>query len=171
MTAASPAPIVDGDATLRMLTAEDLPVTLAWRNHPESRVWFHSTAEISGEQHAEWFRRYLERDDDHVFVLEIAGAPVAQVSLYDVRGGTAEFGRLLVDPALRGRGISHRAIRLCLRFADEVLGLRELRLEVKSDNARAVRAYEVAGFRVDEAREGTLGSLVMVRETPPGSAD
>jgi RimJ/RimL family protein N-acetyltransferase len=164
VTSATIAAIVDGDATLRMLAEADLPTTMAWRNHPESRRWFHSTAEVSTEQHAEWFRRYLERDDDYVFVLEIGGAPVAQVSLYDVRGGTAEFGRLLVDPAARGRGISHTAVALCLRVADGVLDLSETHLEVKPDNTRAIAAYETAGFRVDDARAGTAGSLVMVRE-------
>jgi RimJ/RimL family protein N-acetyltransferase len=166
VTAATPAPIVDGDATLRMLTAGDLPATIAWRNHPESRGWFHTTHEISAVEHSEWFRRYLERDDDYVLILEIAGAPVAQVSVYDVNNGVAEFGRLLVDPVARGRGISHRAIALCLRFAVEVLGLRELRLEVKTDNVRAIRAYEAAEFRVDEARVRNDGFQVMVRDIP-----
>jgi RimJ/RimL family protein N-acetyltransferase len=166
VTAATPDPIVDGDATLRMLTTGDLPATMAWRNHPESRGWFHSTGEISAERHAEWFRRYLERDDDYVLILEIAGVPVAQVAVYDVSDGAAEFGRLLVDPAARGRGISHRAIALCLRFATDVLGVREIYLEVKRDNVRAIRAYEAAGFRVDESREGTDGSLAMLREIP-----
>ena len=166
MTSARPAPIVDGDATLRMLAEADLATTMAWRNHPESRGWFHSTDEISAEQHAEWFRRYLGRDDDYVFVLEIAGARVAQVSLYDIRDGAAEFGRLLVDPAARGRGVSHRAVALCLRFASDALGLRELHLEVKRDNARAIRAYEAAGFRTDDSGAGAHGSTVMVRELP-----
>jgi RimJ/RimL family protein N-acetyltransferase len=164
VTAATPAPVVDGDATLRMLAAGDLAATMEWRNHPESRVWFHTTQELSAEQHAEWFRRYLERDDDYVMILEVDGAPVAQVALYDVLDGSAEFGRLLVDPAARGRGISHRAIALCLRFGVDVLGLHELHLEVKPDNVRAIAAYEAAGFRADDARVGTAGSLVMLWE-------
>jgi diamine N-acetyltransferase len=166
MTAEVLSPIVDGDAELRVLTAADLPLTLDWRNHPDSRPWFHSTAPITPDQHAAWFARYLERADDYVFVIEVAGEPVAQVALYDVADGTAEFGRLLVNPQARGRGISHRATQLCLRVADEVLGLTQTHLEVKRDNVRAIRAYEAAGFEAVEDADGTDGSLVMRRSTP-----
>ncbi len=166
MSARTLGPISEGDATLRMLTRADLPTTLAWRNHPDSRVWFHSTAIIAPEQHAAWFERYLERDDDHVFVLEVAGATVAQVALSDVADGTAEYGRLLVDPANRGHGHSHRATALCLRVADEILDLDEVRLEVKRENARAIRAYERAGFALDAGSAGEDGALVMRRRRP-----
>ncbi len=166
MTSAAVTPLVDGDATLRGLAAVDLETTRAWRNHPESRVWFHTTDEIAADQHAAWFRRYLSRDDDYVLILEVGGTPVAQAAFSEVRDGSAEFGRMLVDPEARGRGLSHRMIALCLRFATEALGLREIRLEVKPDNVRAIRAYEAAGFRADEARAGTEGSWVMVRRVP-----
>jgi RimJ/RimL family protein N-acetyltransferase len=163
MTAEVLSPIVDGDAELRMLTADDLPLTLAWRNHPDSRRWFHSTAPIAPDDHAAWFSRYLNRADDYVFVIEVAGEPVAQVALYDIANGTAEFGRMLVSPEARGRGISHRATKLCLRVADEVLGLSQTHLEVKRDNVRAIRAYEAAGFQAVQDADGLDGSLVMRR--------
>ncbi len=139
-------PISDGDAVLRMLTADDLPLTRAWRNHPDSRRWFLSTDEIGPEQHRAWFESYLTRDDDYVFIVELDGVPCAQVALSDVADGAAEFGRLLVDPERRGEGLAHRATSLCLRAAVERLGLRDITLEVRHDNAPAVRAHERAGF-------------------------
>jgi RimJ/RimL family protein N-acetyltransferase len=166
MTSAAIDPLVDDDAILRMLALSDLPSTLAWRNHDESRRWFHSTDTISEDQHRAWFDRYLARDDDYVFVVDVAGVPVAQTAVYDIAGGSAEFGRLLVDPNRRGRGLSHRAITLSLRAADELLGLDHLYLEVKPDNTRAIRGYRAAGFAVDRAREGAGGALVMVRTRP-----
>jgi RimJ/RimL family protein N-acetyltransferase len=83
-----------------------------------------------------------------------------------VAAGAAEFGRLLVDPAARGAGLSHRAIGLCLRIADEAIGLDHLYLEVKPDNERAIRAYERAGFVTDVEAVGQHGSLVMRRHRP-----
>jgi RimJ/RimL family protein N-acetyltransferase len=166
MTSAELSPVVQDDAVLRLLIEADLPVTLGWRNHPESRGWFHSTGVISPDQHRQWFARYRERDDDYVFVLELAGTPVAQTALYDIAGGSAEFGRMLVDPDARGRGISHRAIALCLLVADGPLDLRELHLEVKSANARAISAYERAGFRLDRTADAPDGSIVMRRRRP-----
>jgi RimJ/RimL family protein N-acetyltransferase len=47
--------------------------------------------------------------------------------------------------------------------ADDVLALDHLRLEVKGDNLRAIRAYEAAGFIRDDTRVGAGDSLVMER--------
>ena len=163
MTSAAFTPIVDDDATLRLLAVDDLPLTLAWRNHEESRLWFHSTDPISETSHDEWFAKYLDRADDYVFLLEISGTLVAQASLYGIEDGAAEFGRLLVDPGQRGKGFAPRAIALCLRVADDILGLDHLHLEVKRDNLRAIRSYEMAGFRPDESRRGIDDALAMVR--------
>ncbi|PZQ89725.1 MAG: N-acetyltransferase [Leifsonia xyli] len=158
MTSVSIIPIEQGTARLRMLEAADLVTTLEWRNHPESRRWFLSTDLVTLESHENWFAGYLGRDDDYLFIVEDQGTPVAQVSLYRIRWdrGEAEFGRLLVAPAERGRGLSHLVTALCLRAAEQ-LGLGRLRLEVKVDNVRAIRGYERAGFR---AAEGVSGDVL-----------
>lgn len=166
MTSAGVAPLTVGDATLRMLTADDLPLTRAWRNHPDSRSGFHVSDEIGDEQHRAWFENYLRRDDDYVFVMEVAGRPAAQAALYDIADGAAEFGRLVVDPATRGVGLSHRVIDLTLAIADDTLDLAEVHLEVKPENARAIAAYERAGFVHDASAVGQHGSLVMRRTRP-----
>jgi len=166
MTSATLAPVTDGDATLRPLAESDLPATLSWRNHPDSAPWFHSTEKIDEVQHREWYAGYLTRDDDFVFVLDVSGTPAGQAALYAVADGTAEFGRLLIDPAKRGRGLSHRAIALTLRVADEQLALERVRLEVKRDNARAIRGYLAAGFHDDDSLVGHAGSVVMERVRP-----
>lgn len=156
-------PLRDGDAVLRSLAEADLPLTLAWRNHEASRRWFHSDAEIAWDGHLAWFQRNRDRTDDLVFILDIDDVPAAQVSLYDIEGGSAEFGRLLVDPARRGQGTGTRATQLCLRMADEVLGLRDLRLEVKAENEPAIRIYRELGFREADDQAPPAGSVFMRR--------
>jgi RimJ/RimL family protein N-acetyltransferase len=151
---------------LRPLGREDLDMTRAWRNHPDSRRWFNTTAELSEEGHRAWFASYEQRDNDYVFITEIDGVPVAQSALYDVNGSAGEFGRLLVSPEARGNGLSHIVIGLTLRCADEILGLEALRLEVKADNDRAISAYQRAGFELASNELGTDGALVMMRARP-----
>jgi RimJ/RimL family protein N-acetyltransferase len=166
MTSATIAPVISEDAVLRMLDAADLRLTREWRNHAESRDAFHSTSLISPDGHLAWYDAYLHRDDDFVFIMEVGGRPVAQAAIYDVAARAGEFGRLLVDPAARGTGLSHRVIGLCLRVADETLQLDDLHLEVKPGNARAIRAYERAGFATDHGAVGQHGSMVMRRHRP-----
>jgi RimJ/RimL family protein N-acetyltransferase len=166
MTSATLEPVTAADAVLRMLDESDLDTSLAWRNHADSRGGFHTSAIIQPDQHRAWYRAYLEREDDFVFILDVGGRPVAQAALYDVADGAAELGRVLVDPSARGLGHAHRVVALTLRVADEVLGLERLHLEVKGDNLRAIHVYERAGFIHDPETSGKHGSLVMRRERP-----
>jgi RimJ/RimL family protein N-acetyltransferase len=157
MTASGIDPIVEGDARIRMLDRTDLPTTLAWRNHPDSRRWFLTTDLIEPSAHERWFEGYRQRDDDYVFIVEVGGVPRAQVALSSIHDGEAEFGRLLVDPEHRGHGVAHLATGLCLRVAREALGLRALTLEVRADNAAAIRAYVRAGFQeVERTPQGIV---------------
>lgn len=58
-----------------------------------------------------------------------------------------------------GKGYGTDAMRLALRYAFAELGLHRVSLNVFSNNARAIRSYEKAGFR----REGMLREA-MLRE-------
>ena len=163
MTSAGIHPVVKGDAILRMLTEADLSRTLDWRNHPESRRWFLSTDVITPEQHRAWFEKYLLREDDWVFIIDVATVPRAQVSLYEIDGDSAEFGRLLVDPSARGQGLAHEATLMCLSAARDRLGLQRLTLQVRHDNAPALRVYERAGFtQSGRAAEGIVQMQVVL---------
>lgn len=166
MTSAAFAPIVDDNGELRLLEERDLPLTLSWRNHSDSRRWFHSAEIISDQQHRAWFQRYLERSDDYVFIFVNDELPVGQAAIYDIADGVATFGRVLVDPEQRRRGISHRLVAACLAAADTRLSIERLHLDVMLDNAAAIRVYEAAGFRIDESREAPQGSIAMSRERP-----
>ena len=56
----------------------------------------------------------------------------------------AELISMWVDPSARGTGVAHELIGAVVEWAAEQG--RSLYLMVRSDNARAIRAYEKAGF-------------------------
>lgn len=154
-------PLVRGRVRLRLLEEADLPMTLAWRNQDHVRQWFHHSGMITAGQHAAWFRAYLERDDDFVFVIEETETlqrPVGQVSLYHVDDvlGRAEFGRLMIgDPAATGLGLARLATEAVVAHAFAARGLGEVYLEVKETNVRALGLYAACGFR-ETGRGGGL---------------
>lgn len=146
MSAVAISPVSTGSWTLRSLRREDLPATLEWRNHEDSRRWFHSKEAIAWEAHVAWFERYEATSDDFVFILDEGTTPVAQVALRDVTHESAELGRCLVSPDHRGRGLAATMLTLCLRVAREQLGLSRVWLEVVDGNDRAIASYRRAGF-------------------------
>ena len=82
--------------------------------------------------------------------------------------GTLRFGFVIVDPALRGRGIGREMLRLGLRFAFDIDGAEKASLGVFENNPAAAACYRAAGFR-DVTREPAetdriLGELWRCRE-------
>ncbi len=71
------------------------------------------------------------------------------------RAGLLSLG--IGEPDYRGRGYGSDALRLILHYAFDELNLERVGLDVISNNAAAIRAYERAGFR----REGALRSAVL----------
>jgi len=76
---------------------------------------------------------------------------VGQVAVYHVdwAAGRAEFGRLMIgEPAARGQGLARAATTLLVDTVLSSWGLREIYLDVYTDNQPAVAIYAACGFRV-----------------------
>lgn len=146
----------DRDVKLREVTMDDAPELYRWRMHEASRPMFRSTAAVPYEVHLDFMSRYFDpANTDRWFVVEEYGAPAGSIVLYgiDEARGEAEWGRLVIAPEHRSRGLATRALGLLVRHAREI-GLRRLRCEVLEGNAHADRLYRKAGFRetgVEEA--------------------
>lgn len=158
------APIIGDRIVLRLLREDDLPIVLAWRNADRNRVRFTYSEPIAWEQHVAWYQRYLERDDDFVWVFEQREPPepVGQFSLYNVDwpNRRAECGRLLIGKlALRGLGYAEEGVRLCLRHAVEVMGLHEIYCFIQRTNRSSIAVALATGFFVDTL-DGEMVRLV-----------
>ena len=156
MIRSGPREVAERDFKLREVTLEDAPELYRWRMHESSRPMFRSTAPVPYEVHLDFMRRYFEPGNtDRWFVIEEYGAPAGSIVLYgiDEARGEAEWGRLVVDPDQRSRGLATRALRMLVGHA-RALGLKRLRCEVLEGNEHADRLYRAAGFRetgVEEA--------------------
>ena len=102
------------DVTLCAITPADLENLREWKN--AHRLCFFYQEIITPEQQAKWFRDYLERADDYMFVTESAGQPVGclgfrmldqSADIYNVILGRSESG---------GKGVMSRAMRLLCSF-------------------------------------------------------
>src|SRR5208283_4833067 len=143
---------------LRLITEADLDTTMAWRNRDDVRVWFKHSQAITPDQHRAWFGHYSARDDDFLFVVEVGGRPVGQVSVYCINwvDGIAEVGRFLVAPEAKRRGYSGLAWAELLRFCSDTLHLKSVFLDVKENNESAIRIYERSGFCEQARAEGMI---------------
>jgi RimJ/RimL family protein N-acetyltransferase len=144
-----------GPVKLREIRREDAAALYAWRMDPASRLMFRSTALVPFEEHLKRLDDYFRLDDrDRWFVIEVDGRPVGTVSLYDLTpdAAVAEWGRLVITPAERGRGYGGEAFRLLLGHARD-LGIRRLRSVVLEGNEPSMAIHRRLGFREVETRE------------------
>jgi ribosomal protein S18 acetylase RimI-like enzyme len=94
------------------------------------------------------YRRHLDSDSVQVLVASAHHRRFLGTAVLFFRkgSGVARLYSLAIQPEARGKGVGAGLLEAAARAAGR-RGCRALRLEVRSDNARAIRLYERQGFR------------------------
>lgn len=142
---------------LRPAVAADAPQLFRWINDRELVVHNAPFRPVAWPEHAAWFERILAPSPERVFFIIEAvatGEAIGSCQLLNISSqhGTAELQIRIGEASGRDRGLGTEAVRLLVAHAFGELGLHRVGLQVFATNARAIRAYEKAGFR----REGLL---------------
>jgi RimJ/RimL family protein N-acetyltransferase len=107
----------------------------------------------------QWTQRYdwiiAATETIHFTIYERPGVTDAEVrpigftylTAIDHRNRTAEFGIVIGEAAVRGKGYGTETTRLMLDYAFTALGLHNVMLTVYAYNVAGQRAYAKAGFR------------------------
>jgi UDP-4-amino-4,6-dideoxy-N-acetyl-beta-L-altrosamine N-acetyltransferase len=150
--------------TFRAVQEGDRDRLLVWRNSPAVAAYMYSDHAITAEEHVRWFAG-LEADLSRVYwIIEMDGAPVGLVNLYDVKPTECAWAYYLADPATRGRGVG---AYVELRMLDHVfsgLGLDRLWCEVLEDNDAVWKLHQSFGFEVVERLEGRAVKAGIARD-------
>lgn len=90
---------------IRRLTASDLPMLLAWRNHPDVRSYMFTQHEISLDEHSNWFAKASRDPSRCMLIVEDAGQPIGYVQFSKVEdGGVSDWGFYAKPDAPKGTG-------------------------------------------------------------------
>jgi len=130
---------------LEPLRDEDSDVLFAWINDRELVELSATFRPITRAEHDAWFASVLGREDVRIYALREDGRLVGTCQLI-VAGDDAELRIRIGAPDARGRGLGTEAVRRLTAIGFGELGLRRVWLQVFAVNARAIRAYEKAGF-------------------------
>jgi RimJ/RimL family protein N-acetyltransferase len=147
-------PVLSGkQVRLRPVEEADHPLILAWQNDPEVWWWMDYERTFTLEDVHESEAR--ARVEGHPFLLEAPGhRPIGRIGLnqFSERDETCSLYVFIGEHDAWDRGYGGDAIRTLLAWGFETFGLHLVQLWSLSTNARAMRAYEKLGFRID----GTL---------------
>ena len=153
----------------RPMLADDLPTIKRWLETPHVREWWHDPVEqfelVSGD---------LDHPDMAQFVVAADGQEFAYLQCYNLSAWNCGFGpqpqgtrgldQFIGETGMVGRGHGSAFVRA---FAERLLADGTPRVVTDPDpaNARAIQAYEKAGFRRDRLVETPDGTaLLMIRD-------
>ena len=151
----------------RAVTRDDLPMLARWLTQPHMREWWGEP-----EQGVAEIGEAIESVETEPLIVELAGRPIAYLQSYDphLEDGhpyqDQPFGSLGIDLSigeaeLLGQGHGSAILR---QFADQLFaeGAPRLIIDPEPRNARAIRAYEKAGFRHFDTRTTIYGPAHMM---------
>ncbi|MBF0689111.1 MAG: GNAT family N-acetyltransferase [Cellulomonas sp.] len=146
----------------RRLERSDLETRVAWLNDPTVRAGVSITFDANLPDTVAWFDRVQDDPCRYDWVHhDRAGLAVAMCGM-TMDGSGRAFYYLYVNPAAHGRGHGRRSLATSVDRAEQ-LGLEALDLEVKTDNARAIRLYRSLGFVERDDVDAPAGKLAMTR--------
>lgn len=155
---------------IRPLAQADAQVSYKWRNDPD--VWKFTgsrpNSEITEEIEREWLANTLTDESKKRFAILVDGVYVGNVQLTDISANqSAVFHIFIGDTTYWGKGIATEATYQILTYAKEVLHLALVSLQVKKENAAAVKSYEKNGFVVVDETEGFINMVCYVKDLAP----
>jgi RimJ/RimL family protein N-acetyltransferase len=144
---------------LRLLQESDLHTTLEWRNQDHIRFNFVTTDIIEFDDHKRWFERYLQKNNEAMFVFETLQEPiriVGQIGAYNIdhEHNSCEIGRLIVAEQRRGYGLD--GYKLLIKFIKEQLGISNMFALVRKGNVASESIQIRCGFVGKPAEDGLI---------------
>ncbi len=143
--------------SFRPLTRADLPLLHEWLNRAHVAEWWDEQRDLEYVLHT--FGADLDSPVIRMFFAYLDAEPVGYIQVYHVLGADPEWWTEETDPGARGidqflanaeqlgQGLGSSMVRqfVASLFADP--DVTQVQTDPSPNNARAIRAYEKAGFR------------------------
>ena len=137
--------------SLRLITEEDFPLVVKWRNTDRIRYNHVYRGDFTTEGMKKWKETMLDTGRVVQFILcenGIDNRPIGCGHLRDIdrESLSAEYGIFIGEEDALGRGYGNEAAVLISEYARDGLGLKKLILRAFARNTIAIKSYEYGGF-------------------------
>jgi RimJ/RimL family protein N-acetyltransferase len=165
--------VAEGDKIkLRPITYDDTDYIVKWRNNERVRNNFIYREKFTPESHNNFVRTKVETGEVVQLIIceKETERPIGSVYFRDVDMAKkeAEYGIFIGEDDAIGKGYGNETATLALRYAADVIGLRNVILRVFNDNTAARKSYEHAGFVFKEdmpqveCSDGTKRDMILM---------
>lgn len=134
-----------------------------WINDTEIIQYTNTYRPISEKESREWFENMYKNKNNFVFAISLLENDeiIGTCGLYDYEpiSGKAELRMKIGNKDYQSKGLGKIALKMLIDFGFRDLNLQKIWLKVFSDNERAVKLYENAGF----VKEGLLTNDIFIK--------
>lgn len=141
----SPVSVAAAQVRLRLASAEDAGLLLAWRNRPEIVALGSQRRQVSPAEHEAWFAESLRDSVRRVYLILVDDAEAGQLR-FDWAGAAEAEVSIYLLPEFCGRGWGESALRKGISLIEAERGPVSLVARVRRDNVRSLRFFQRAGF-------------------------
>lgn len=113
----------------------------------QNKEWFMDSQQVDIEETETWFRNSSNAGDLNL-VIKNEEERIGFISVYNIFGGVANIGRMMIEDKYKHQGYMERAMIHVFDICRNQLKLDELTLEVKASNIIARDFYSKMGFIV-----------------------
>jgi UDP-4-amino-4,6-dideoxy-N-acetyl-beta-L-altrosamine N-acetyltransferase len=135
------------------LNENDKILALSMRNHPEINKWMHNQDSIPNATHCEFIKSLENKIDQRYFLVKqksniIGSINFSEINLYN----SVEFG-IYTNPFLQLKGAGRLLESAASQYSFIELDVKKIKLEVFSDNERAIHFYNKCGFELVDTKK------------------
>ena len=138
---------------LRSVERSDLEKFITWINDPEVTAGLTLFLPMSSVDEEKWFDDVMQRpQEEKPLVIDMKDGDgwrlIGNSSFFGIDwvARSGEVGIMIGDKAIWNQGYGTEVMTLLLRHGFETLNLNRIYLRVYTENKRAIRTYEKAGF-------------------------
>lgn len=147
-------PFIIGDKIyLRAIESDDIDSYVTWLNDCEVREYLSKALPFNKIREKDWVDGLYKDDHNIVFgiALKESDQLIGNIGLHGISmiNRHATLGIFIGDKTCWSKGYGTEAVKLVIKYGFEQLNLHRITLTVFDFNARAIRAYEKAGFKME----------------------
>ena len=138
--------------SIRPLKVEDAYTSYKWRNDPEVFKYTGTvySNEITLETELNWIKNVIAKEDDYRCAIIVDGIYVGNIYITNIKDGEGEYHIFIGNKEYWGKGIATEVSKLIIQYAFECLRLKSIFLNVRKENAVAIKLYNNLGFTIEK---------------------
>ena len=133
------------------LTPDERVNILKYRNNENVKKWMYNTEDITLDEHISFINSLIGNENKNYLLVRSDGIDLGVVD-FMIENNEAFFG-LYANPFKKVAGVGRILEEICIKYIFDILKLDKLKLEVFSDNEKAINLYKKFNFKEVKRKE------------------